>query len=198
MLAAGPATGDMAIALFEVPSSEQSNERSVLLAASSTGPGWKSESIEIEVGAHRFAERTARRKSVLGRALTPLGPDDRSFEVELVDRDQWLLSCDAEALGEGANLAMLGHEAIQFGGAAAIGPGRFRLSELLRARAGTDGKALHEAGELFVLLERDAVRRIAIPEWVAASKITARLAHRGQQAGAEAVLQRLQKGKKGI
>ena len=73
------------------------------------------------------------------------------------------VSRDAEALAGGANLAILGREIIQFGRAVPTGPGSFRLSELVRGRAGTDATALHEAGELFVVLDRDAVRRIAIP-----------------------------------
>lgn len=174
------------------------NERTVLLAASSTGRGWKSQHVELEVGAHRFAERTARRKSVLGRALTVLGPEDRSFEVELVDRDQWLLSRDAEALAGGANLAILGRELIQFGSAVNIGPGRFRLSELVRGRGGTDEAAVHEADEPFVLLDRDAVRPISIPGWVPASRIIAKLGRRDQKARGEAVLRLEPKGKKRI
>ena len=68
--------GEMTIALFEAPPmSEQSSEPTVLLAASSPEPGWRSAAVEVRVGSHEFAERTARRKSVLGWARTQLRPD---------------------------------------------------------------------------------------------------------------------------
>ena len=196
LLPTGPDTGETTIALFETPASEQSSDGVVLLAASSTGPGWRSEQVEVKIGPQTFAERTACRKSVLGRAVARVDPDHRSFEVELIDSTQWLLSCDDDALAEGANLAMLGPELIQFGEATAIASGRYRLSNLLRGRGSGEGATVHEAGEPFVLLQRDAMRPIAIPEWVTASRITAKLARTDRCTGRDVILERRQKCKK--
>lgn len=58
----------------------------------------------------------------------------------------------------GANLAVLGDELIQFGEVEALGPGRFRLSRLLRGRRGTEWASDgHSAGEAFVLIEAENV-----------------------------------------
>ena len=197
MPAAGQEVGEMTMALFEAPPA-LSSEQAILLAASSSGPGWRSERVEVEVGTHKFAERTARRKSVLGRALSPLGPEDRTFDVELIDHDQWLTSCDEEALSEGANLAMLGREVIQFRDAVAVGRGRFRLGELVRGQGGTDATVMHGAGEFFVLLERDALRRITIPGWMPASRIAAKPGRGSEVAAVEVVLNQVKKAKKDI
>ena len=194
----GADAGEMTIALFEAtPASAKSNEPALFLAASSTGRGWRSAAVEISVGAHRLAVRTPVRKSVLGRALSALRPDDSSIEIELVDRDQWLMRCDEQELAEGGNLALLGLELLQFGAAEPVAPGRFRLSDLRRGCAGTEWAIDdHETGDDFVLLEPGALRQILIPGWVPAKKIAARLLHGSQSSGCEAILRRSLKRKK--
>jgi len=74
----------------------------------------------------------------------------------------------------GANLAVLGSELIQFGSAEPLGEGRFRLSRLLRGRGGTewamDG---HSPGEAFAMIERDRVRPVSLATWALGAGITA-------------------------
>jgi hypothetical protein len=102
---------------------------------------------------------------VLGRALDVLPAGGAalidcagSVEVELLHGDMWLESRSDEALASGANVALLGGELIQFGAAEALGGGRFRLSRLLRGRRGTEWAALlHQVGEPFALIEREAI-----------------------------------------
>ena len=168
-----PAYGETEIALFRAPACfGPSEEPTLLLAASSPGPGWRSEAVEVCVGPHRLIERTARRKSVLGRALNQLAPDGGYLEVELVDPDQWLVSCDDEALASGANFGLLGDELIQFSEAEPVGPGRFRLKGLVRGCRGTEwAEGSHEVRDSFVLVERGTLRPIAVPPWIKASKI---------------------------
>ena len=73
----------------------------------------------------------------------------------------------------GANLAVVGRELLQFGQAEPVGPGRFRLSKLLRGRGGTEWAATgHSAGEPFVLLQSDALQRAPMPLWVSGSTVT--------------------------
>ena len=119
------AAADAGLALFEMPAVLQQDftRPTLMLAASAPSPGWKSRNVEIVAGSLRFAMRTAKRKTVLGFASTVLGPADPdlmgaagAFEIRLIDEDQWLLSCDDEALAGGSNLAVLGSEMLQFGG----------------------------------------------------------------------------------
>lgn len=63
---------------------------------------------------------------------------------------------DAALLG-GANRAMIGNELLQFGTAELLEPGIWRLSRLLRGRAGTAGDVVHASGEAFVLLDDAAL-----------------------------------------
>src|SRR5213075_784699 len=70
--------------------------------------------------------------------------------------------------------AILGREIIQFADAVPIGPGRFRLSRLLRGRDRT-GSAMggHATNEWFVLIESNALRVIELPTWSIGSQASA-------------------------
>lgn len=67
-----------------------------------------------------------------------------------------LESVDNAALLSGANRAMVGGELLQFGTAEVVGPAIWRLSRLLRGRAGTGSAAAHTVGAPFVLLDDSA------------------------------------------
>ena len=170
--AAQPDSGELRLALFEVPSLEQPQTQPVLvLAASSSVSAWRPQPARLEIGGHALQISTARRKSTLGYSITPIsagasGQHDlnSTFEVQLVDREQWLTSCDDAALACGANLAILGREVLQFGDAYPLGDGRFRLSRLVRGGAGTETPA-HPEGEAFTLAEPASLRTIALPSW---------------------------------
>ncbi len=72
-----------------------------------------------------------------------------------------LASCSFDDLLNGANVALLGEEIIQFQTATLTGPGLYTLGNLLRGRRGTEGKTgSHAAGERFVLLTEGTVRFI--------------------------------------
>ena len=122
--------------------------------------------------------RSALQEAVLGRALTIL-PNGQSavfdlanaVEVELDDAEHWLQARDDDALINGANLAVLGDEFIQFAAAEPTGPKRFRLSRLLRGRRGSEwAMPAHQAGERFCLLTPASLIAIELPtEMVGAS-----------------------------
>ena len=164
---------DPTLALFDVPDVLGLGYAgpALLLAVSNPGPSTKNYAVDVSAGAQSIQEQSARRKSVLGRATSVLGSGDQYLindsawvEIELIDPDQWLLSCDDEALVAGANLAILGRELFQFGVAEALGDGRFRLSRLVRGRAGTDwAMGGHDPGELFALLAPQSVRPLLLP-----------------------------------
>jgi hypothetical protein len=128
-----------------------------------------------------IAVQTADRKAVLGRALGALagaGPwlidMQSSVDVQLIDAQQWLVSCDDDALIAGTNLALIGNELVQFGSAVAIGEGQFRLSRLLRGRAGSEwASSGHVAGDLFCLIEASALRSLVLPAWTVGARVSA-------------------------
>jgi hypothetical protein len=95
-------------------------------------------------------------------------------EVELVNGEHWLQSCDDDLLAAGENSAMLGSELIQFGEAVPVGPGRFRLSRLLRGRRGTEwAMTEHAVGERFVLIDPQSLQRIDISSGQAGATVSA-------------------------
>ena len=74
-----------------------------------------------------------------------------------------LTSATELAVLNGANVAVLGNEVIQFMNAALVSAGVYRLSRLLRGRLGTESAmASHVLGERFVLLD-DAVVPLNMP-----------------------------------
>lgn len=155
-------------------------EPTVMVAASSPSPGWRAKPIEASYGGQLITAETARRKAVIGVTENQLAPADPTvvdstslLDVTLVDPDQWLVSCDDAALDEGANLAMVGAELLQFGQADPTGPGQFRLSRLRRGLRGTQSAvAGHSVGETFVLIELDALKPLTLPPWAAGYEVS--------------------------
>ena len=171
------------LALIEVPNviEPASSDATVLVAASSASRGWSARSLLVSGAGQDFATRSAARKSLLGRALSVLPHAEpylvdtvNSVDVELVDQQQWLTSCDDEMLSEGANLAVLGTEIVQFGEVTPLGEGRFRLARLLRGRGGTEfASASHSSGETFCLVDGHSLRPLVLPHWLRGSVLTA-------------------------
>ena len=174
--------GPLTLALFDLPdvSGTSPNQPTLLMAGSTATQGWRSRTIDV-AGALSTTVQTPRFKSTLGRASTVLGSADselvdevNSVDVELIDPEQWLTSCDDAALGAGANLAVLGSELVQFATAEPLGEGAFRLSRLLRGRAATEWAiGAHTAGEQFCLIEADKVQSVPLPFSAIGSTVTA-------------------------
>lgn len=183
MRAAVPTTGDVTLALFDAPlvAEDGSTQPTLLLAASSPTPGWRSIPVEINIGWYPIMAQAALRKTVLGRAISVLDSGEphlidmnASVDIELIDGEQWLVNCDDDALVGGCNLALIGGELIQFGEAVPIGPGQFQLRRLLRGRRGTEWAApRHEAGDWFALIEPNTVRPIHVPDWATGATVSA-------------------------
>ncbi len=74
-----------------------------------------------------------------------------------------LANASEAAVLNGANVAVLGNEIIQFKNALQVSPNIYRLSGLLRGRLGTEAAmSAHTIGERFVLLD-DAVEPLPLP-----------------------------------
>ena len=87
-----------------------------------------------------------------------------TVEVELLSEEMELLSASDHALVNGANLALVGDELIQFGDAELIGAGKYRLSRLMRGRRGTEWAAsAHQIGEHFALIETASALPVMLP-----------------------------------
>jgi hypothetical protein len=86
-------------------------------------------------------------------------------EVELVDREHWLMSCDEAALAAGANLAVIGSELVQFQSATPLRAGCFELDGVRRCsrRVPEEAAVGHCEGETFVLLEPGTLQPLKLP-----------------------------------
>jgi hypothetical protein len=174
---------DVSLALFDIPDVLEQGSATpiVLLAASSPSHTWKSHAVELSAGQQILQVQTARRKTFLGTATTVLGAGDasliddvNSFDVQLIDPEQWLVSCDDDAIAEGGNLAVLGSEVLQFGRAEPIGAGAFRLSHLVRGCAGTEwAMSFHSIGEPFAMIARDTLQSVSLPSWSVGATVAA-------------------------
>lgn len=159
-----------ALALFDLPEPD-SGQPTLHLAAASPSGAWRPVPISIAVNGVITTGQSAPAEAILGETLTALSTGQAALmdlagqvDVRLANVDHWLQARDDVALAAGANLAMIGDEAIQFGSVQPIGEGRFRLSRLLRGRRGTEwAMAGHAAGEPFVLLESGSLRPIPVP-----------------------------------
>lgn len=174
--------GPVTLALLDVPTAGFSTSQpTVLLAASTPTAGWKGRTVQIGFGGQTIGVETARSKSGLGHALTALGSgttelidSENTLDVALIDADQWLTSCDDEALAAGENLAVLGSEALQFGQVLPLGGGQFRLSRLLRGRGGTEWACSgHSSGEVFCRIKTAGLQSVMLPGWSIGATVAA-------------------------
>ncbi len=153
--------------LFDLPnmSSPGAAAARILIAAAGSNDGWRGADcwFVAAADAEPIALGTVRPAAALGVLAEPLEPGgeylfDRvnSALVTLVNPSMTLESVDDAALLGGANRAMVGSELLQFGAAELVEAGVWRLSRLLRGRAGTGADVAHAAGTSFVWLDDSA------------------------------------------
>ena len=150
------------LAILELPDDGTGSASAPVVAVAASGGGtWRAVPLQVDVGGAQSTVRSARLATIMGSALSALAPGQStlldlagSVDVALDDAQQWLESCDDDALCAGANLAIAGDELFQFGQAVPLGEGVFRLTRLLRGRRGTEwAMATHAQGERFALLD---------------------------------------------
>ena len=162
--------------LFDLPNiaGPAASAPRILVAGAGSNNGWRGADCWIVAtpGAEPMPVGVLRPAAALGQLAAPLaaGPDDlfdlaNNLLVELANPAMTLESVVDSALLGGANRAMVGGELLQFGTADIVAPGIWRLSRLLRGRAGTATGAPHMAGTAFVLLDDPAL--LMLPETVA-------------------------------
>jgi Putative phage tail protein len=142
----------------------------VAVMANGMSGGWRRAALmtSIDGGATWVDAGGTAFPAVMGQTLTVLGAGDvdlidriNRVEVQLVHPGLTLVDANEDALLAGANLAMIGDELLQFGRAEPLGSGRWRLSELLRGRRGTEWAVGALAiGARLVLIEALALARL--------------------------------------
>jgi hypothetical protein len=163
--------GPTIVRVLDLPLGEGQQTKPLLfVAAAGEAEGWRRAALSVsyDAGASWQGVGGTAAPAILGTALDALPPAgsalfdlDSTIEVELASDTMWLESRTDDALVDGANLAAIGDELIQFGDAAPLGDRRFQLSRLLRGRRGTEWAAgSHEDGEDFTLI--DAASLVAL------------------------------------
>lgn len=140
-----------------------SNAPDIRVAATAATAGWTGASLfaQDSEGALQPVGVSGRRRAVAGQCLTGIGTgsplllDAKSHvDVELASADFTLSAATWAQLMQGANLALVGSELVQFGQAERISGSIWRLRALLRGRGGTEHRiAEHAAGEPFALVD---------------------------------------------
>jgi hypothetical protein len=145
----------------------------VYVAVAGTLPGWRRAALlQSSDGGLSFAEvGSTAAPATMGNADASLASGMAAgfdlvngIEVTLLHDGMALSPATDAGLYSGQNLALIGDELIQFGSAVPTGPGRYRLSRLLRGRRGTEWAiALHGTGERFIMIEADSLLPLSIP-----------------------------------
>lgn len=132
----------------------------IRFAACGISSGWQGASILrlSELGDSIVANATS--PAILGNVIGTLGNGvaqriDRMHSIDVALMGEVSLSsASEEAMLNGANVALVGDEIIQFANVEDLGDGVYRLSTLLRGRLGTERYCTgHAAAERFVLLD---------------------------------------------
>ncbi|MFZ4124579.1 MAG: baseplate megatron protein TIM-barrel domain-containing protein [Rickettsiales bacterium] len=150
--------------VIETPSfpADETGNITLRIAAAAAGQGWNGASIvrsnallgEPQVLA--AVDQSARMGSALNAlSATQAHVFDKISTLDvLMLGDDGLSSATESDVLNGANLAVLGNEVIQFASVEVLGNGKFRLSNMLRGRLGTEyAMSGHVAGERFVMLD---------------------------------------------
>ncbi len=165
------------VADLPVPGDDLRTTPVVVAAAAGTQAGWRAAELFVEdasTGGLTSLGITAP-SATMGTVLT--APDASAspalfdmvsaLDVQLLHDEMLLSNADDSSLLAGANAALVGQEAIQFGQAVQTGPTTWRLTRLLRGRRGTEwAMAGHVAGERFLLLDDQSL--FAVPSAQAA------------------------------
>jgi hypothetical protein len=163
----------------------------VAVFAAGRSAGWRGATLLVsrDGGAGWEAGGGTAMAAVMGALTAPLRAapatlQDRrgTIEVALAHAGMTLESATAAAVDGGANVALVGDELLQFRDAVQVGTTRWRLSVLWRGRRATAATA-HPAGARFVLVERDALRVLAMPAWQVGDMLSLLASGAGDVAG---------------
>jgi Putative phage tail protein len=159
------------------------NAPALSVAAAGASAGWRQAALLQSIdGGFSFEEIGSTAPSAtIGTMTTSLAPSTtvgfdlaNSAEVTLLNSAMDLTNTTKDGLVAGQNLALIGDELVQFETATPLGLQRFRLSNLLRGRRGTEHAiANHAVGERFVLISSETLLPLTIPTGTNEVRITA-------------------------
>lgn len=142
----------------------------IAVAAAGVEAGWRRAALSVsrDGGTSWQDAGITAAPAVIGTAVATLaaGPVSiidaiNSVDIDLLNASMDLNDADMAALLRGENMALIGDEAVQFGRAIPLALGRWRLSQLLRGRRGTEHAVYgHVTGERFVLLDANSFATI--------------------------------------
>jgi hypothetical protein len=169
--------GPTTLRILDLPAlnDDPASQPALIVAATGASPGWRRASLlaSVDDGVSYSPIGSTALPCAMGVTLNPLGApgqcelidDVHMLDVRLVNPDEMLIEADMTALLQGANMAMVGDELLQFGRAEPLGDGQWRLAHLWRGRRGTEWASTAQgAGAPFTLIEPDAFKRIE-NEW---------------------------------
>lgn len=166
--------GSTQLAVLDLPNLGLASSASptLHLAVAGASTGWRRASVYASFDKGQVyspvADFTA--ATTMGTALSGLPTGSacvwdyvNSLDVELLHAEMNLESRSEASVLAGANLCLIGDELVQFCRAEPLAPGRYRLSQLLRGRRGTEAAMSgHQAGDVFVLLTGAALAVVDI------------------------------------
>ncbi|MFD1952250.1 phage tail protein [Sphingomonas arantia] len=166
--------GATTIVPFELPAGVPgvASGGAIHVAAAGVSAGWRAAMLSgsLDGGATlSLIGRTAPRATIGRVAMATPAAGSALFdlrtaiEVRLLNDGMTLEGRSDAAMLNGANLALVGDELIQFGAVEQVGVARFRLTRLLRGRYGTEGAIVgHADDEPFVLIEPDRLATMTL------------------------------------
>lgn len=160
------------VEILDIPAfpGDAQNALTLRVAMAGEGEQWGGATLlRVDTGAEDEMVMQVASPAIMGSTLAALASEstqrfDRknTLDVSLIGTVE-LSSVTELALLNGANTAVVGNEIIQFAGAELLSPGKYRLSNLLRGRLGTEwAVGTHGAFERFVLLDA-AVVPVTLP-----------------------------------
>ena len=161
---------DTHIEVLDIPAFPGDAQDSVTLrfAACGVSPGWQGAAVVRELGEDDETILTLDRAATLGTCTSVLADGardvfDRVNSLDVLLMGEQIVSGISElSVLNGANVALVGNEIIQFASVTALADRHYRLSNLLRGRLGTEhAMATHGEAERFVLLDQ-AVRPLVL------------------------------------
>ncbi|MCI5049398.1 MAG: phage tail protein, partial [Rickettsiales bacterium] len=168
------ALAETALELLDIPAlpNDAADEARLRIAMAPRSASWGGAVLyRSEDGGQSYAELTRSTASAAMGTTSSTLPDGTTHVFDEVSELYVLMLGNAElhsaselAVLNGANVALVGDEIIQFKTAEEISTGNYKLSGLLRGRLGTEhATASHSSGERFVLLDT-AIRGTDMPD----------------------------------
>jgi len=164
--------GDTVLKILDLPALpiESDDSSNMYIAMAGEEDGWKGAGVyrSDDNGQSYQTIYTDNKSSIIGTAIDVI-PDgvanvfDKKSKVTVNIINGELSGTDEISVLNGANIALLGEEIIQYSNATLIKEGQYELSNLLRGRFGTEHKmSSHIAGEDFIILS-SSLGKISIP-----------------------------------